>query len=554
LSGPEGSSNKHNFLCAIGDCFDIGGYMSHIALYRKYRPVTFNEMVGQEHVTEILKNQIISGKISHAYIFSGTRGTGKTSAAKIFARAINCLNSHEGEPCNECEACKSILSGDSTDVVEMDAASNNSVENIRAIRQEVIYASTSVKYKVYIIDEAHMLSTSAFNALLKTLEEPPEGVVFILATTEEHKILPTILSRCIRFEFKKHIEENIISRLEDVLKDYDVNYTHDALKIIAKLSDGALRDALSILERCINNEGKNLTREVVQDIVGIVQKELIEELICSVLEYNVIETNAKVDAIIAKGKDLRYCLSQMIEMLMDLIIYASGDKDIELNNNVKVIADTLSVNRLNYVIKGLSKLDDNLRQTTNPNVIFRAKMLELASEIKIENKEDLLEKLKALELKIEKTNVVSTTLGKVVEKVGKPKESREEKVATNEPVSKDSIEEKHEEPKSMKSDFKLLDKIMKKASEADSPRLYSALSGIKAFESEDSIKFVTDNSFSYSLLKKEDLRQELQELVNTVAEKEYEITIDLQKEEEKLQISEFEAMLQNTGIPYTNID
>lgn len=528
--------------------------MSHIALYRKYRPITFNEMVGQEHVTEILKNQIVSGKISHAYIFSGTRGTGKTSAAKIFARAINCTNSHDGEPCNECEACKSILSGDSTDVVEMDAASNNSVENIRAIRQEVIYASTSVKYKVYIIDEAHMLSTSAFNALLKTLEEPPEGVVFILATTEEHKILPTILSRCIRFEFKKHTEDNIISRLEEVLKDYDVEYTRDALKVIAKLADGALRDALSILERCINNEGKNLTREVVQDVVGIVQKELIEELICSVLEYNVTETNAKVDAIIAKGKDLRYCLSQMLEILMDLIIYSSGDKNVELGENVKALADTLSTNRLNYVIKGLSKLDDNLRQTTNPNVIFRAKMLELASEIKVENNEDLLEKLKALELKIEKASIVGNTIVKVVEKVETPKVNKEEKAVVIEPVVKEKAEVKQDTPKPKKSDFKLLDKIMAKAGEADSPRLYSALSGIKAFESEDSIRFVTDNSFSYSLLKKEDLRQELQELVNSVADREYEITIDLQREEEKPQMSEFEEMLKNTGVPYTNID
>ena len=177
--------------------------MGYIALYRKYRPNTFDSIIGQENVTKILKNQIKNGKISHAYLFSGTRGTGKTSAAKVFARAINCLNPQDGEPCNECAVCKGILDGSITDVIEMDAASNNSVENIRQIRQEVVYATVDVKYRVYIIDEVHMLTTSAFNALLKTLEEPPENVVFILATTEQHKIPVTILSRCLKFEFHR---------------------------------------------------------------------------------------------------------------------------------------------------------------------------------------------------------------------------------------------------------------------------------------------------------------------------------------------------------------
>ena len=191
--------------------------MGYIALYRKYRPTTFDSVIGQENVTAILKSQISANKISHAYIFSGTRGTGKTSSAKIFARAINCENPVNGEPCNTCKSCLSILSGENTDVVEMDAASNNSVENIRQIRTEVMYASTTSKYKVYIIDEVHMLTTSAFNALLKTLEEPPENVVFILATTEQHKIPVTILSRCLRFEFLRISQENIKKRLEFVL-------------------------------------------------------------------------------------------------------------------------------------------------------------------------------------------------------------------------------------------------------------------------------------------------------------------------------------------------
>ena len=375
--------------------------MSHIALYRKYRPITFSDMIGQEHVTRVLKNQIVTGKVSHAYIFSGTRGTGKTSAAKIFARAINCEHPIDGEPCNECEACRSILSGDSTDVVEMDAASNNSVENIRAIRQEVMYVSTQVKYKVYIIDEAHMLSTSAFNALLKTLEEPPEHVVFILATTEEHKILPTILSRCIRFEFKKLTEEEIVTRLKYVLKDYNITYEEGALKIIANLSDGAVRDALSILERCINSDSKHLTEVFVRDIVGIVQIELIQELLSSILEYNVIKTKASIDKLLEKGKDLRYCLSQLINQTMNLVMYKSGDLSAELSDNLKGLVNEVPIARLNLLLKRLTKLDDDLRQTANPTIIFEACMLELATEIKLSQNEEILDLIKKLELKID---------------------------------------------------------------------------------------------------------------------------------------------------------
>ena len=240
--------------------------MAYIALYRKYRPQTFSDMVGQESVTKILKNQIKSGKISHAYIFSGTRGTGKTSAAKIFARAINCLNPKDGEPCNECEVCKNIIEGSTTDVVEMDAASNNSVENIRQIRQEVIYATVDVKYRVYIIDEAHMLTTSAFNALLKTLEEPPENVIFILATTEKHKIPVTILSRCLRFDFDRLSEENIAKRLKYICDKENIKYEDGVCEYVSKLADGALRDGISILDRCISEMDDELKLDDVKKI------------------------------------------------------------------------------------------------------------------------------------------------------------------------------------------------------------------------------------------------------------------------------------------------
>ena len=224
--------------------------MSYTALYRKFRPLNFNEMVGQEHITDTVRKQVIANRVWHAYLFNGGRGTGKTSAAKILARAVNCLNPHDGEPCNECEMCKAILSGSLTDVVEMDAASNNSVDDIRSIRDEVNFLPTRAKYRVYIIDEVHMLSTGAFNALLTTLDEPPEHVKFILATTEPQKLPATILSRCQRFDFKRISNEDVVKRLRIICSESNIEITDDALKIIAVLSEGAMRDAISILERC----------------------------------------------------------------------------------------------------------------------------------------------------------------------------------------------------------------------------------------------------------------------------------------------------------------
>ena len=227
--------------------------MAYTALYRKFRPLKFSDMVGQEAITKTLRNQITSGRVGHAYLLNGTRGTGKTTTAKILARAVNCLNPQDGEPCNECEICKAALSGSLTDIVEMDAASNNSVDDIRAIRDEVNFLPTLAKYRVYIIDEVHMLSTGAFNALLKTLEEPPAHVKFILATTEPQKLPATILSRCQRFDFKKISLENIVKRLKIVCESSKIDADENALKIVASLSEGAMRDALSILERCLQD-------------------------------------------------------------------------------------------------------------------------------------------------------------------------------------------------------------------------------------------------------------------------------------------------------------
>ena len=278
--------------------------MAYTALYRKFRPLTFSEIVGQEHITRTLKNQIIANRVGHAYLFNGGRGTGKTSAAKILARAINCLNPKDGEPCNECEICRGAINGSLTDIVEMDAASNNSVEDIRAIREEVNFLPTKAKYRVYIIDEVHMLSTGAFNALLKTLEEPPEHVKFILATTEPQKLPATILSRCQRFDFKRISNENIIKRLKIVCKESNIEITEEAMKMIAVLAEGAMRDALSILERCVQDGENKIDENKIRDLVGIPKITYVHNIIEGIIDYDVDKALEGVDIVLNEGRDI----------------------------------------------------------------------------------------------------------------------------------------------------------------------------------------------------------------------------------------------------------
>ena len=300
--------------------------MGYTALYRKFRPMTFGEMVGQEHITKTLKNQIMANRVGHAYLFNGGRGTGKTSSAKILARAINCLNPKDGEPCNECEICKAAINGSLTDIVEMDAASNNGVEDVRSIREEVNFLPTKAKYRVYIIDEVHMLSIAAFNALLKTLEEPPEHVKFILATTEPQKLPATILSRCQRFDFKRISNDDIIKRLKIVCEESNIEITEGALQIIAVLSEGAMRDALSILERCIQDGENKIDEDKIKDLVGIPKFDFVNNIIQAIIEYNVDNAIQSTNDILNQGKDLDNFLWEMIKYLKDILVFQSTKK------------------------------------------------------------------------------------------------------------------------------------------------------------------------------------------------------------------------------------
>ena len=358
--------------------------MGYTALYRKFRPLTFSEMVGQEHITRTLRNQIIANRVGHAYLFNGGRGTGKTSSAKILARAINCLNPKDGEPCNECEICKAALNGSLTDIVEMDAASNNSVEDIRSIREEVNFLPTKAKYRVYIIDEVHMLSTGAFNALLKTLEEPPEHVKFILATTEPQKLPATILSRCQRFDFKRISNKDIIKRLEIVCKESQIEITQGALNIIAVLSEGAMRDALSILERCIQDGENRIDEDKIKDLVGIPKLEYVHSIISAILEYNLEDAIKETENILNQGKDLDNFLWEMIKYVKDILIFKScGMADLYTENEKNLIKDLSSKysnQRLVKLVYDLSELQNNMKWSTQKNVLFEAGMIKFCYE------------------------------------------------------------------------------------------------------------------------------------------------------------------------------
>ena len=384
--------------------------MGYTALYRKFRPSNFSEMVGQEHITRTLKNQIISNRVGHAYLFNGGRGTGKTSSAKILARAINCLNPKDGEPCNECEICKAALSGSLTDIVEMDAASNNSVEDIRSIREEVNFLPTKAKYRVYIIDEVHMLSTGAFNALLKTLEEPPEHVKFILATTEPQKLPATILSRCQRFDFKRISNEDIIKRLKIVCNESKIEVTEGAFNIIASLAEGAMRDALSILERCVQDGNNKIDEDKIKDLVGIPKITFVNKIVQSIILYDVESALSSTDEILNQGKDIVTLLWEIIKYIKDILVYKASQKlDLyseEELEQIKKIAEDTTKDRLINLVYSFSELENNIKWSTQKTIMFQAGIINLCNK-ELDTSKNLEERIEKIEKYLRSGNGVA---------------------------------------------------------------------------------------------------------------------------------------------------
>ena len=344
------------------------------ALYRKWRPMTFDDVVGQNHITETLKHELASEKIGHAYLFCGTRGTGKTTTAKIFSRVVNCENPKDGEPCKVCDTCKGIIDGRIMDVYEMDAASNNGVDAIRNLREEVIYTPAGCKYKVYIIDEVHMLTIQAFNALLKTLEEPPEHALFILATTEPQKIPQTILSRCQRYDFKRIGVDDIAGRLKKVAAAEGINATEDALELIAEIGDGSMRDALSVLDRC-SAFGEELRRENVSEIVGIVDERVLFDITEDVISNNVSGAIAKLDGLLNMGKDVLTFFEDYIEHLRSVLLCNECEKpekvlekSPEAIEKYKSQAEKLTATQLIYGITVLNEYHGRAKSMAIPRI------------------------------------------------------------------------------------------------------------------------------------------------------------------------------------------
>ncbi|HHV29918.1 DNA polymerase III subunit gamma/tau [Acetivibrio mesophilus] len=378
--------------------------MSYLALYRKWRPMVFEDVVEQEHVVKTLRNSICSGRIAHAYLFCGTRGTGKTTMAKIFSRAVNCTDSKNGDPCNQCEVCLGILNGSLLDVIEIDAASNNSVDNIRDLRDEVIYTPSKARYKVYIIDEVHMLSTGAFNALLKTLEEPPAHVIFILATTEPHKLPATILSRCQRFDFRRIPVESIVKRVEYISKESGVEIQKEASKLIAKLSDGALRDAISILDQCISLGNKELTYEDVLSVVGLVTDTFISEVVDAIKNKEIDRVLQAVDKLVMEGKNIGQFVSEMVMYYRNLMICSSVSNpediiDASMDSIQKMKQQCKGLERFEIVavIKELSSLEAALKWSSHPRVLLETALIKLCESRVDLGDAGILERIQSLE-------------------------------------------------------------------------------------------------------------------------------------------------------------
>ncbi|MGX7419364.1 DNA polymerase III subunit gamma/tau [Carnobacterium gallinarum] len=348
--------------------------MSYQALYRVWRPQRFQDIAGQRAITQTLRNALIQGKSSHAYLFTGPRGTGKTSAAKIFAKAINCHFLENGEPCNECESCKAITSGQLNDVIEIDAASNNGVEEIRDIRDKAKYAPTSADYKVYIIDEVHMLSTGAFNALLKTLEEPPKNVIFILATTEPHKIPLTIISRTQRFDFKRISVKDICERMVYILNQEKIGFEDAALPVIARVAEGGMRDALSILDQVISYGDDMVTLANAMSVTGSLTQELLLNYFDAILTHNTEQGLSLLQSILAEGKDAARFVEDLILFSRDLLVYQQAPQMIELleeasaDSSFKELSEKMPAESLYQVITILNETQSEMRFSNHPDI------------------------------------------------------------------------------------------------------------------------------------------------------------------------------------------
>lgn len=475
--------------------------MSYVALYRKFRPAEFSEVKGQEHIVTTLQNQIKANRIGHAYLFCGTRGTGKTSIAKIFAKAVNCESPVDGSPCGVCPVCKSIGAGTSMNVIEIDAASNNGVDNIREIRENVAYSPTEGKYKVYIIDEVHMLSIGAFNALLKTLEEPPEYVIFILATTEAHKIPITILSRCQRYDFKRITAETITARLTELMDRENVEAEEKALRYIAKAADGSMRDALSLLDQCIAFYlGKKLTYDNVLEVLGALDTDVYSSLLRKIIKKDIPAVMKDVESVVMQGRELSQFVTEFIQYLRNLLFVQSADHledflEVSTENlaQLKEEAGMIDPESLMRYIRVFSELSGQIKYSTQKRVLVEVALIKLCKPQMEKSYDSILDRLTAIEVQLEQGIVPAAAPAAVEEK--KP-----------EPVK--------EQPrvKACSEDIKQVIQNWNEIVRDSSPVIKNYLSGHKDFRQDGNggLQIIVRENLAADLLDTDDLRKELE--------------------------------------------
>lgn len=516
----------------------------HKALYRVYRPKTFGDVVGQEHIVKTLKNQIKNNNIGHAYLFSGTRGTGKTSTAKIFARAVNCLNPINEEPCNECEICIDTLNDNIMDIVEIDAASNNSVDDIRELRESVKYTPSKAKYKVYIIDEVHMLSQGAFNALLKTLEEPPSYVIFILATTEPHKIPATILSRCQRFDFKRVSSKDIASRMSYICKKENIEAEEKALSLIARNSQGALRDALSILDQCMSFGNEKIEYNDVIELLGTVNIDELFELSQSIIDENTKKSLEILNEFIIWGKDIRNLINDLIDHFRNLMV-CKVSKDLdeiislpeESIERLKEQSKNVNINDLIRILNILSETQDSMKSSSNTRILAEVTIMKIAQPMFDESKEALIKRIENLEEKIESGNIKVSTVQIEPSKDVKSQIIEHDKVEENkEDVVYEEV--KSEDVRLVESSWK---KITQKIKDDRKLSIAALLKEVNTFNVKDNILYLIFNdnfSFARSRLNSKDTIEYVESVIREVLNRSFNIQIYLKSEVVSLNLSE----------------
>ncbi len=530
-------------------CFYVGVRVLYKVLYRKWRPLVFDDVIGQEQVTKTLKKELASGRVAHAYLFTGSKGTGKTTCAKILSKAVNCLNLKDSDPCCECENCKGIQNGSILDVVEIDAASNNGVDNIRDLREEAFFTPTVAKFRVYIIDEVHMLSIGAFNALLKILEEPPEHVIFILATTEVHKLPSTILSRCQRFEFRRIDAKLIAQRLEYIAKNEDIKLSHNAALLIARLSDGALRDALSLLDQCMS-KANDIDVDLVCETAGNVRKEYLIDLASCIAQRNTPRAIELVNELYENSKSMSLLCEEMIHYFRNIMLIKTMQDPMDMVayseeefKELKASADLFGLGTILFVTRKFQESLQLINKGVSPKVQMELTFIDLC-EIpeNSEDKSELLSRICMLEKQLQnflnsnyvpdtqnvpkiagqtsesKTSITAQTVNTAKDKASKVELASSENFSEQVVVAR--ISKAPNIDNSDSENFSQWSEVLEKLSKIKRS-LATSLKGSKASKQGNTIYISSAKSSAYILLKQQAMREALQQAAKEITGENY---------------------------------